>query len=50
MRHLRAILVNIPAGFRAAKDLLLWGHVYPQSDPALMARLAATRAVRRSSE
>jgi hypothetical protein len=41
--YLRRIPGDIAAGFRAVLDLLLWGHVYPRTDPALTARLLAAQ-------
>lgn len=50
MRHLRRIPADIATGFRAGLGLLLWGRVYPRTDPALTARLlAAQSALERST-
>lgn len=43
MRYLRRLPADIATGFRAVLDLLLWGHVYPRTDPAAMARLLAAQ-------
>jgi hypothetical protein len=44
MKHLRRIPGDILTGFRAGLDLLLYGHAYPRTDPALTARLLAALA------
>ena len=43
MKLLRRIPADIRTGLRACRDLLLWGHVYPELTPALAAKLTAGR-------
>lgn len=46
MTYLRRALTEMADGFRAGLDVLLWGHAYPRTDPALVARIAAARTTR----
>lgn len=43
MTFIRRLPADLAAGLRAGVDLLLWGHIYPRTDPALTARLTAAR-------
>lgn len=37
------ILAGLRSGPRAIRDLLLWGHVYPEPTPALVTELTSGR-------
>jgi hypothetical protein len=48
--YLRRLPAYFAAGLRMLSDLLLWGDVYPRTDPALVARLATAVSQRRDGQ